>query len=338
MRSLILFLLASTLFIQAGHAQKAELWAKKSDKGLYLEHKVVPKESYFSIGRKYNVTPKSLAAFNNLDINKGLQIDQKLRVPLNDSNFIQTGYTGTPVYYKVGANEGFTEVSRIHNGVSTTLLREWNGSETPEKGDRLMIGFLQSREMPAITVTPKKVKQDNNLAKADKDKDKDKDKEKEKDREADQETDKNKPAENAVAEKKEPANGPKTEEKKTEPIQVVNRIEVKPTVAGQGYFQKHFEQQIKTNPASKNETVTAGIFKTLSGWDDAKYYLLIDAVQPGTIVKIINPGNNKAVYAKVLGQMSGIRQNEGLSIRISNAAAAALEISETDKFIVTINY
>jgi hypothetical protein len=119
---------------------------------------------------------------------------------------------------------------------------------------------------------------------------------------------------------------------------VVNRIDVKPNITGQGYFQQHFEEQAKTNPPARFETVTAGIFKTLSGWEDAKYYLLIDAVQPGTIVKVINPGNNKAVYAKVLGQMSGIRQNEGLSIRISNAAAAALEITDQDKFIVNVNY
>ena len=81
-----------------------------------------------------------------------------------------------------------------------------------------------------------------------------------------------------------------------------------------------------------------GIFKTTSGWQDAKYYLLIDKVLPGTIVKIINPANNKIIYAKVLGEMSGIRQNEGLNIRISNAAVAALEIPEQDKFIVKINY
>jgi hypothetical protein len=53
---------------------------------------------------------------------------------------------------------------------------------------------------------------------------------------------------------------------------------------------------------------------------------------------VINPVNNKAVYAKVLGEMSGIRQNAGLDVRISNAAAAALEITELDKFIVKVNY
>jgi hypothetical protein len=64
----------------------------------------------------------------------------------------------------------------------------------------------------------------------------------------------------------------------------------------------------------------------------------MDNVEPGTIVRIINPTNNKAVYAKILGEMSGIRQNQGYNIRMSNAAASALDVSDTDKFIVRVNY
>ena len=104
------------------------------------------------------------------------------------------------------------------------------------------------------------------------------------------------------------------------------------------HVDSRYLEQIRTSPASKNETVASGIFKTASGWKDSKYYLLIDKVPAGTIVKVINPTNNKAVYAKVLGEMSGIRQNDGLSIRISNAAATTLNITEQDKFIVTVNY
>jgi LysM repeat protein len=160
MSKLILQVLALFFAIQPGHAQKTDLWAKQSDKGLYLDHKVVPKESYFSIGRKYNVNPRTLATFNGLDISKGLLIDQRIRIPLTDSNFLQKGYTGTPVYYKVGANEGFAEASRANNNVSITLLKEWNGNEKPEKGSRLLVGFLQSREMETVTIKPKKVKEE----------------------------------------------------------------------------------------------------------------------------------------------------------------------------------
>ena len=68
--------------------------------------------------------------------------------------------------------------------------------------------------------------------------------------------------------------------------------------------------------------------------------MLIDGVPTGTIVKVTNPGNNLSVYAKVLGEMNGIRQNEGYDIRISNAAASTLgvAVSDTDKFILKVNY
>ena len=129
----------------------------------------------------------------------------------------------------------------------------------------------------------------------------------------------------------------KQETKKSEPV--FAKEEAVSTVGGeQGYFKRSFEQQVKANPASKNATVTSGIFKTTSGWQDAKYYLLIDDVATGTIVKIINPENNKAVFAKVLGEMNGIRQNQGLNIRISNAASTALGVADTEKFIVKLNY
>jgi hypothetical protein len=99
-----------------------------------------------------------------------------------------------------------------------------------------------------------------------------------------------------------------------------------------------FEQQVRKSPVSKDETVTAGIFKTASGWQDEKYYMLIDGVSPGTIIKISNPSNTRVIYAKVLGEMNGIRQNEGYNIRISNAAAAKLAITDQEKFIVKITY
>src|SRR5258705_9697361 len=95
----------SFLFLMFGAhflcAQKADLLIKSSDKGLYLEHKVVAKESFYSVGRLYNVSPKSIASFNKLDMTKGLFIDQKIRVPLTDTNFTQNGNKGTAVYYKV---------------------------------------------------------------------------------------------------------------------------------------------------------------------------------------------------------------------------------------------
>ena len=312
MKKFIFPLLAFIFSFQIASAQKKELLLKSSDRGLYLDHKVGAKESFFSIGRLYNVHPKHLASFNKLDMTKGLLIDQTMRIPLTDTNFTQQGNSGTPVYYKTAAGEGLMKVSSANGNVTLANLRNWNNlnNDNVKSGTKLIVGFLSSKEMPSITITTKP-----------------------------------KPEEPVVKTEEKPiVTEPKVIEKpvvKTEekPVVAPSKVVEKPVATNdQGYFKLSFDQQVKGTPVSKNETVTSGIFKTASGWSDAKYYLLIDKVSPGTIVKVINPANNKIVYAKVLGEMSGIRQNEGLNIRISNAAASILEITELDKFIVKVNY
>lgn len=326
----------SFLFCLCLHAQKKDLIARSSDKGMYLEHVVVAKETYFSVGRLYNLHPKSIASYNGLDLNKGLNIDQKIRIPLLDTNFTQKGNTGTPVYYRVGEKEGLMTVSKKNNNVLLASLREWNNLSGDElkKDAKIIVGFLKSNVIPAVTIatTPKKeepvVKKEEPSVKKE---ETDVKKEEKPVTPVSEDITKKEEEKIAEAEKK----SEKKEEKK-EPV-VVKDTRV-PEVEGAGYFKDHFDRQIKTLPTSKNETVTSGIFKTMSGWQDGKYYLLIDKVPPGTIIRISNPTNNKVVYAKVLGEMSGIRQNEGYNIRISNAAAAALSVTEPDKFIVKVSY
>jgi hypothetical protein len=127
-----------------------------------------------------------------------------------------------------------------------------------------------------------------------------------------------------------------TPERKPEPAKPVTVAAVND--GNGGYFKSSFDAQTRVQPLQKDEMATAGIFKTASGWQDAKYYALIDNVEPGTIIRIVNPNNNKAVYAKVLDKMTGIRQNQGYDVRISNAAATALDINETEKFFVRVHY
>ena len=319
MKKFFFLFFAIRFIVLAATAQKGDLLIKSSDRGFYLEHKIVARESFFSIGRLYNVSPKFIAAFNKLELNKGLFADSKIRIPLTDTNFTQKGNTGTPVYYKVKDKEELTKVSSNNKNVSISNLKLWNNlsGDNVKEGAKLIVGFLMSKEMQSITIN-NKPKAEEPVVKTEEPVLTKKEKEEEK-KEAKAEI---------KAEKK---------EEKKDPPPVIQK-EKRPVIQGQGYFKNDYEKQAKITPASKNETVTSGIFKTTSGWEDEKYYLLMDGVQPGTIIKIVNPDNNKAVYAKVLGEMSGIRQNEGLNIRISNAAASALQIQEQDKFIVKINY
>jgi LysM repeat protein len=103
-------------------------------------------------------------------------------------------------------------------------------------------------------------------------------------------------------------------------------------VESEGFFAGYF------NHKDKNLTSTAGdaaIFKTTSGWTDKKYYVLMNDVNQGDIVRLT--ANNKTICAKVLGPLPEIKEDNGLLLRVSNAAAAVLGIEDT-KFSVTVNY
>jgi len=353
MKQFFIQVLALFAFAQFAVAQETDMMAKSGDKGLYLEHKVVPKQSFFAIGRLYNVNPKALASYNKLDISKGLVIGQVVRIPLTDTNFTQKSNKGMPVYYTVVEKDGLLKISNMYKDVSIESLRKWNGlpDNNISVGARLIVGFLTSGEITKQPVTPAVVKEETVSAKPKEDKVASPNSQM---MQVTPEAVTVKPVVNDEPQKETPKieesrkeDVPKEEPKKseaviTEPTKVspqFAREEVKPaSTSDQGYFKYYFDQQVKAHPLTKESTVTAGTFKTTSGWVDAKYYMLIDGVQPGTIVKIINPSNNKNIFAKVLGEMSSMKINDGLNIRISSAAASALQVAEQDKFILKVSY
>jgi hypothetical protein len=101
--------------------------------------------------------------------------------------------------------------------------------------------------------------------------------------------------------------------------------------SGGGYFGVEYIRDNKTLSGQ------AGTFKSTSGWQDGKYYALMNNVPVGTIVKVTSPATNKTIYAKVLGQLPEMKESTGLSIRISNAAASEIGAGE-GKFAVELRY
>lgn len=308
-----------------------EMVVQHNAKGAYLVHTVAPKENFYSLGRLFNIPPKDIAAFNGLEMEKGLTIGQTVNIPLTKQNFSQETTTGRPVFYIVGQKEGLYRVSVNNNKVLMANLRKWNDlkSDAITTGQKLVVGYLVSPEMGTVSTVKPDAPEKNDVAKATEERPAPK-----------KEEEKLVPKEEKPVQKTETAAVPERKvERKPEP----ERTEPKAVTASVndgsgGYFKSSFDAQVKSQPLSKDEMAAAGIFKTASGWQDAKYYALIDNVEPGTIIRIVNPNNNKAIYAKVLDKMTGIRQNQGYDVRISNAAATALDINDTEKFFVRVNY
>ena len=310
--------------------------------GLYLTHKVAPKENYYSIGRIYNVSPKDIAPFNKLELEKGLSLGQTIKIPLNSSNFFQSGNaandeTFVPVYYKIKEKEGLYRVAKNNNDLPLETLKQWNGitGDAVKNGVQLVVGYLKVKtELSAFakngigtsigSVATVATEEKKPAAPEAIDKPVVKNSDKKNKKETVKEKDV-KEAESKVL------TVPEKKATETEPKKTV--IERNVTEAD---FKKLYDSQLR-NAETAEATGNAGIFKSTSGWSDKKYYCLHSSASPGTIIKITNPNNGNVVFAKVLDMIPDIKMNEGLLLIISNAAADALGVVETN-FNCSVKY
>ncbi len=287
-----------------------------------INHTVAPKESYSSIGRMYNINGRELAKYNNLDYEKGLAIGQILKVLVKkgtpvvpqqpiiktetviSKNTPNVAPNGEAIYHSVASKETLYGVSKKYN-VSVADIKKWNNLTVDglSEGAKIIVGYAGTNSK-AVTIVKKEV---------------------------------------APEEVKNPViESPKViEVKKIEPA-----TEIKPVVTpvsvksiGKGFDGGFFKTSFDTKGGweAVKENGSAAVFKSTSGWDDGKYYCLHNSAVQGSIAKITNNANGKIIYAKVLDLIPDIKQNSGIILRISNAAASELGVGENE-FDCTINY
>jgi len=300
---------------------------KKTGPDYYLEHKVQPKETWYSVGRAYLLSPKVISAFNELSMDKGLSIGQQIKIPLTADNFNQSdngAFTGPAIVHVVAQGEGLLRLANVYK-VSVAQLKEWNRltSDQLNLNANVIIGFLQtpgagdiqplnqaSKETqqvktPVSDPTPKPVESPKTQTPTPV--------------QTQQEVSKpiqEKPVQQVVAQKTTP---PVSAQKEPAPASVTS-------ATATGYFSGLFQSQSKEGKPQKMETPAYGVFKSTSGWQDAKYYVLMNNVVPGTVLRITSKNTGRQVFAKVLGAVPPGKESEGLLLRISNAAAAALGV------------
>ena len=304
----VLFCLPLTLLAQEGKT--------------YITHTVAPKETLYSLGRQFNIHPKEIASFNNLDFNQGLTIGQVIKIPakgtpaphvpapvakINETPDEHVE-TGNPIYHVVQKKETLYAISQQYGKVPIADLKKWNhlSSDGVNEGVNLIVGYQKNK--PGGKESKKEVK-----------------------------LDKQEPDEQVIEHKAEPQK--KIEEPKniqvatTVPANTKNELAKEDASTSAGFFKSAYHSSDKRS----EETGIAGVFKSTSGWDDGKYYCLHNSAPANSIVKITNTSNNKVVYAKVLDVIPNLKQNEKIIIQLSNAAANALGAGE-ENFECIVNY
>lgn len=285
-----------------------------------ISHTVAPKETLYGISKKYNIAPKDLAEYNHLDPNAGLNVGQVIKIPSAKKanpvsstephateNFPGSPENGTPVYHKVKKKETLSVISKQYAQVPLADLKRWNhlSNDIIQEGMNLIVGYKSADAASApkekSTVVSKEIPDEPVKAKT------------------------------STAEIKVPV--PEEKPLSIEPVkETTSVVETRKPLEGEGFFKPEFVVK-----SSKEESGKAAIFKSTSGWEDAKYYCLHNSAPAGSIIKMTNISNGKEVYAKVLDVIPDLKQNVGLILRISNAAAAALGVL-TEVFDIKLTY
>ncbi|MDE3249686.1 MAG: LysM peptidoglycan-binding domain-containing protein [Bacteroidota bacterium] len=321
-------------------AQESDLQIQGVSPNLYLLHTVQPKENWYSIGRMYNISPKQLAPYNHESMDKALSVGQSLKIPLNEENFSQDGSKAVdeslvPVKHTIQQREWLYRISVNYNKVPVETLEKWNNisKDQAKAGLNITVGYLRVKSAQSALVAkadtrvahtapvptefpaakepaPKEEKKPVNTVPA-----------------VDPTTAKNTSAQTENKPNTAPASNTSTE------IKTVSNTTAAPgKEAKSSYFKSQYEE------SGKSMSGNAGLFKSASGWEDGKFYALVNNVPVGTIVRINNPISGRAVFAKVLGALPEMKESLGLVARISDAAAAALDAGTAPKFSVEIRY
>ncbi len=101
----------------------------------------------------------------------------------------------------------------------------------------------------------------------------------------------------------------------------------------EGYFASMFTAQKK---AANFQTLegTAAVFKSISGWEDKKFYVLTNQLPVGTLVRITT-SDLKSICAKVINVLP--EMGNAVQYRLNDAAAAILGITNKT-FQVSVTY
>jgi LysM repeat protein len=303
---------------------------------LYVVHTTSEGESLQSISNQFGQSVTKLSTYNSISGSAVLAKGVQVKIPLTQYNLIRVkgDNNSAPVYHIIQKGDNLYRISKT-NGVTVAVLKEWNNLKTDivKDGQAIIVGYMVNAKVSALpgdkkeepvkdinTDEPKKVEPVNPASVKPSGK-------------------KVPPAKKAAAVAVPSSAEPDAKVITGKPGALPGKKEESsvyvPKEGDEGYFAVLYAQHPKEQ-SQQFHSGDAATFKTISGWTDRKYYVLINDVAPETIVRITAP-NNKSICAKVLGPLQETKGGSGLLLRMSNSAASTLGITDS-KFTVTVTF
>lgn len=330
----ICWLIACFFTVTVSAQRKLVIMGKSPDN--YIVYAASGKESLKDVSNQFGLSVAKISGYNKININAAALLPKgtAIKVPVTKDNLLQhPADASAPVYYVVKKGDNLFRVSQSNYKVPVARLKEWNHlkSDMLKNGQSIIIGYmlnagsvasdadLAANETAALTntaVTEASAKKATVQKKTEM------------------------PAPPQPEKSVTVTSGPAKTENKTEAPaaeknkKIINAVYI-PKEGDEGYFAIGYAEEAneKTQQFKSGDAAT---FKSISGWTDRKFYVLMNDVAPKTIVRITGT-NKKSVCAMVLGPLQETKGASGLLLRLSNSAASALGLSD-QVFPVTITY
>ncbi len=291
----------------------------------YINHTLKTGETLSALAKQFNTTVGDIMRANGMHADSKLVVGSTIKIPSTGSNTVVVEETKPVVPPKqeivaevpsgssshiVQKGETVFGISKQHN-ITTDQLRQWNNltDNNLEVGQVLVVGNVPAGNNNNTQAVVKDPAQDSYV--------------KQEDKTVVTAT----PAEPDNSASKKQRNSKKDKKPLVPVAENTDKTpaEIAAVANNEGYFSDAFTAGMRRNkPQTLNGRAMS--FKAATGWNDYKYYVLMNDVEIGTIVKLTSAAG-KTVYAKVLWNLGDMKENDGLACRISNAAVAALGVN-----------
>ena len=273
---------------------------------------VIPAEGNITLtdfAKMYKAKPADVAKYNGLKVESNVAAGQKLVLPVAGLLQPNTAENGYAVYHIVQPKEGLFRIGVNYGDIKMPVLKSLNNlsGESVSIGQRLLIGYLPKYSAVSSEAIAANTEADKIAP----------------------------PLQNtltinpAIKEIK-----PTLEPQQTggKNLQSADLSVPDNSVSGKGFFEINYKE------TGIHKEGLGAIFKSTSGWADGKYYVLMNDILPGTVIKITNPDNGNFLFARVVGDLPVLKKQPELMLRLSNSATAVLGILAEDNFKLSVSY
>lgn len=145
-------------------AQQDSLGVEKEGDKIFVLHKVLPKQTLFSLAQRYLTSITEIRKENPV-LNNGLQIGQTLKIPyggeIKEVQQEKPSYTTDTLIHRVAAGETLFAISRKYN-VQVTDIKKWNNltSNNLSLGQNLTIEIQKVLKAESAADNTKKLPDD----------------------------------------------------------------------------------------------------------------------------------------------------------------------------------